>query len=488
MSEPPLRLDSTTTTTSPSAARMRLRSGKRRAWGGVPGGASLSSSAPLDDLVPQRAVLGRVHDVEPAGHHPDGRTAARGRRARPGGPSRRCRAPAPTRPARRPGPARPRARRPRRDRAAWRYGCRRSRRAGRRGPRGRRGRTARVGATGRRPAPPGSRAPCSSTATPPRSGTGPGPSRIGGGDGAAGPLGLAHRRRTPRRGPTRRSPGPPSPRPMPQRATSGRAARQPRRPERAEPGERGGERLRGRSLVPGVTSLMPPSALAGTGRREGSAPGSPPGRRPDRPAAPRSPSVRATRRTRCRPRPVSRFVLELAAQQPRGRRRQRRELVETVRGDVGVEDAGPLVHDATGRARPVPRPRARLRGRPAEQLLDGGRCTRAAGRNGRATGPRCGAGSGAGRSRCRAQAGRGRHPHGHGLIAPTSRKRAGNSHAGLGPDHPDDALLERLAQPVEHVEWNSPISSRNSTPRGPEASPGRMAEVPPPTMATIDAV
>ena len=41
-------------------------------------------------------------------------------------------------------------------------------------------------------------------------------------------------------------------------------------------------------------------------------------------------------------------------------------------------------------------------------------------------------------------------PHGHGFMAATSWKRAGNSHRGPRPRDPHDALLQGLAQAVEH--------------------------------------
>ena len=74
--EPPAACDSTTTTRCDSAAMIRLRAGNRHASGRAPSGASLRSTPAVAHALPQVAVLGRVHDVEPAADHAD-RTAAR---------------------------------------------------------------------------------------------------------------------------------------------------------------------------------------------------------------------------------------------------------------------------------------------------------------------------------------------------------------------------------------------------------------------------
>ena len=72
-------------------------------------------------------------------------------------------------------------------------------------------------------------------------------------------------------------------------------------------------------------------------------------------------------------------------------------------------------------------------------------------------------------------------PHGHGFIAATSWKRAGKRRVPRAARDRDAALLERLAQRLEHVRRNSGSSSRNSTPWcASVTSPGR-GVLPPPS-------
>ena len=73
--EPPEAPDSTTTSTSLSAATMRLRAGKCHCTAGVPERILAEQRSVLCDIRPQRPVGGRVHAIQPAANDTDDRTA-----------------------------------------------------------------------------------------------------------------------------------------------------------------------------------------------------------------------------------------------------------------------------------------------------------------------------------------------------------------------------------------------------------------------------
>ena len=90
VSDPPRSRLSTTTSTSLSAARMRLRIGNRNFSGAVPGGHSDSSRPSAADRPPQLGVLARVRTVEPVGRRRRRRGPCRHCSGRRGGRRRRC--------------------------------------------------------------------------------------------------------------------------------------------------------------------------------------------------------------------------------------------------------------------------------------------------------------------------------------------------------------------------------------------------------------
>ena len=174
-----------------------------------------------------------------------------------------------------------------------------------------------------------------------------------------------------------------------------------------------------------------------------------------------------------------------------GRRRERRDLVEQRAGDRGAQPVAaragrPRTALRTGRdvgrglAHRARRAARRRRAAPP----------RGAGRSGRAAGPTPAAGSGSASPR---RSGRRRAGRPHRTGTGSWRRRAG-SEPGTAPSA--RARVTRTTpsssgwrSPSSTAGWNSPSSSRNSTPPlASETSPGRMLAVPPPTMATSDAV
>ena len=74
-------------------------------------------------------------------------------------------------------------------------------------------------------------------------------------------------------------------------------------------------------------------------------------------------------------------------------------------------------------------------------------------------------------------------------MAATSWKRAGNSTAARARVTRMTPSSRGWRRPSSTAGWNSPSSSRNRIPPLlSETSPGRMLAVPPPTIATRDAV
>ena len=71
-SEPPRTRDSTTTTASDNAARMRLRAGKRCGPRRAARGHLGQHQPDARDLLPEIVMLAGIHDVEPARDHADG--------------------------------------------------------------------------------------------------------------------------------------------------------------------------------------------------------------------------------------------------------------------------------------------------------------------------------------------------------------------------------------------------------------------------------
>ena len=165
--------------------------------------------------------------------------------------------------------------------------------------------------------------------------------------------------------------------------------------------------------------------------------------------------MRATRRMRVEPTGAERALAERRGQQRRARRRSSgAPRVEPVAVEARRCSGTPrAARPGASRAHPG---RDRLGALPrcaAEQLVDLGPRDVDAQVEAVEQRARTGAaGSAAARASVHRQApGRPASPHGHGFMAATSRKRAGQRHRGPGPAHPDDALLERLAQRVEHV-------------------------------------
>ena len=171
---------------------------------------------------------------------------------------------------------------------------------------------------------------------------------------------------------------------------------------------------------------------------------------------------------------------------------QRGEFVELGAGQRPVEITDPVA--ATGPARRAPLAATTAvdsPGRRREQLVDrSGDRRRRAGRNGRGSDRTADGGSGPWRPRRSGTRPGSPPPHGHGLVAATRSTSAGNvtrspEPGSPGRRRPRAAGAGRRAPPAA----NSPSSSRNRTPRCARlSSPGRMAAVPPPTIATSGGV
>ena len=183
-----------------------------------------------------------------------------------------------------------------------------------------------------------------------------------------------------------------------------------------------------------------------------------PGRRwcgpPPAPAPARGPTG-----DRRRARPRAGAVASAAGHAPTGRDRRRR--ARRWRRRPGPPPApGPRPP-----ARPRPSPWARRAGRRAAPRRSGG-TPRPGGRSGRAAAPTAAAGSGPGRWGRSGTRRRGPpSPHGHGLVAPTSRNRAGSSTASRARDTRMTPSSSGVRRASSTAAGNSPISSRNSTPR-----------------------
>ena len=200
--------------------------------------------------------------------------------------------------------------------------------------------------------------------------------------------------------------------------------------------------------------------------------------------------VRATRRMRWYPRPVSRSPSISPTEQGAGGGGERGELVEQRAVQARVEPAGALDRARVGRRPPAPRRRCSARRRPGRAARRPPvAAPRRAGRSGRAAGRTGAGGSAAAPRSSHSQDPGGPPPHGHGLDAATSRKRAGSTAWVAARATRMTPSSSGSRSPSSTVGANSAISSRNRTPPWARLiSPGRSEDEPPPTRATTELV